>query len=696
MKQIKKVLAVVLALTFVFSFAANAMALERNSGVDLPEDPFGPEVCEHVAGTAVRENETAATCTTAGSYDEVVYCTICEEEISRNTVVVPATGHTAGETVIENQTAATCTTGGSYDEVVYCTVCGQEISRKTVNVSATGHTAGETVIENQVAATCTTAGSYDEVVYCTVCEQEISRNTVNVPATGHTPGEAVRENEVAATEQSAGSYDEVVYCTVCHAELSRTTVAVPALSVHTIPGSNIVWTYSAGTLTVFGTGNITNYAKNATPWDSYKTECTSIVVGDSIGVIGSYAFFGFSNATSVTIGSSVTSIGVNAFSGCSKLTEIDFPASLTTVNNYAFNNCSGLTLMVFNSASAPNFAANALANTKAHYIYQSSWTGFAKDKYAGKGVWLVDHINGSCGATKYSLDRGVMTISGTGTIRGYSRGETPWYGYRDEILTLIIGDKVTGIGNYAFYDSVNLTDITFGSALTTLSTSSFYGCTALEEVTFPASLTTIGTYAFSYCTGITDIVFTGSTAPTITDSSFSMVKAKALYPDTQNWEEFNKVGYGGAIYWSNDPNEEIIGGSCGNKAAWILVDGTLTIYGQGGTRGYASKDLVPWYDYREEITSIVVEDGITSLGNYQFMGCENLTSVYLSNTLTFIGVNAFSTCSSLTEITIPATVTRILAYSFNKCRALETVTFEGNVGSIDLNGHAFDNTNIKL
>ncbi|MBR6270875.1 MAG: leucine-rich repeat domain-containing protein, partial [Lachnospiraceae bacterium] len=580
--------------------------------------------------------------------------------------------------------------------VVYCTVCEQEISRNTVNVSATGHTAGETVIEKQVAATCTTAGSYDEVVYCTVCEQEISRNTVNVPATGHTPGEAVRENEVAATEQSAGSYDEVVYCTVCHAELSRTTVAVPALSVHTIPGSNIVWTYSAGTLTVFGTGNITNYAKNATPWDSYKTECTSIVVGDSIGVIGSYAFFGFSNATSVTIGSSVTSIGVNAFSGCSKLTEIDFPASLTTVNNYAFNNCSGLTLMVFNSASAPNFAANALANTKAHYIYQSSWTGFAKDKYAGKGVWLVDHINGSCGATKYSLDRGVMTISGTGTIRGYSRGETPWYGYRDEILTLIIGDKVTGIGNYAFYDSVNLTDITFGSALTTLSTSSFYGCTALEEVTFPASLTTIGTYAFSYCTGITDIVFTGSTAPTITDSSFSMVKAKALYPDTQNWEEFNKVGYGGAIYWSNDPNEEIIGGSCGNKAAWILVDGTLTIYGQGGTRGYASKDLVPWYDYREEITSIVVEDGITSLGNYQFMGCENLTSVYLSNTLTFIGVNAFSTCSSLTEITIPATVTRILAYSFNKCRALETVTFEGNVGSIDLNGHAFDNTNIKL
>ncbi|MCD8312513.1 MAG: arabinogalactan endo-1,4-beta-galactosidase, partial [Firmicutes bacterium] len=252
----------------------------------------------HTKGEAVIENSVAATCTTDGSYDEVVYCTVCNAEVSRETVTVPAaghdyvatttidptcttggyttytctvcghsytadetdaTGHSAGETVIENSVAATCTADGSYDEVVYCTVCGDEISRETVTVpaaghdyeavvtaptcteggyttytctvcgdtytadetAATGHTAGETVIENSVAATCATDGSYDEVVYCTVCNAEVSRTTVTVSKTGHTGGETVIENEVAATCTTDGSYDEVVYCTVCNAEVSR-------------------------------------------------------------------------------------------------------------------------------------------------------------------------------------------------------------------------------------------------------------------------------------------------------------------------------------------------------------------------------------------------------------------------------------------------------------------------------------------
>ena len=50
-----------------------------------------------------------------------------------------ALGHTAGEAVIENITSATCTAAGSYDEVAYCTVCGAEVSRTTVAIPATGH-----------------------------------------------------------------------------------------------------------------------------------------------------------------------------------------------------------------------------------------------------------------------------------------------------------------------------------------------------------------------------------------------------------------------------------------------------------------------------------------------------------------------------------------------------------------------------
>ncbi len=180
----------------------------------------------HTEGDEVIENASANTCTEGGSYDKVVYCTVCNEELSRETVTVDAQGHTAADAIKENEVAATCTEAGSYESVVKCSVCKEELSRETVTVPATGHTE-ETVKENEVAPTCTEAGSYESVVKCSVCNEEISRETVTVDALGHTAADAVKENEVAATCTEAGSYDKVVYCTVCNEEISRETVTVP-------------------------------------------------------------------------------------------------------------------------------------------------------------------------------------------------------------------------------------------------------------------------------------------------------------------------------------------------------------------------------------------------------------------------------------------------------------------------------------
>ena len=132
--------------------------------------------------------------------------------------------HIPGETVIENEVDSTCMTDGGYDEVVYCTVCGEELSRDHITIPATGHDPGEPVIENEVEATCTEAGGYDEVVYCEICGEELSREHITFPAKGHIPGEPVIENETEPTYTTPGHYDEVVYCTVCHAELSRETI----------------------------------------------------------------------------------------------------------------------------------------------------------------------------------------------------------------------------------------------------------------------------------------------------------------------------------------------------------------------------------------------------------------------------------------------------------------------------------------
>ena len=182
---------------------------------------FGPTTAEDYQATTPTCNHANtttstvdATCTQAGS--TTVTCDDCGEVIS--TTTIPATGHTEGTAVQENVVAATCETAGSYDSVVYCTVCGAELSRTTKTIPATGHTEGTAVQENVVAATCETAGSYDTVVYCTVCGKEVSRTTTTVPATGHTEVTTVTEATCTQNGQT------VVSCSVCGKTLSTTVI----------------------------------------------------------------------------------------------------------------------------------------------------------------------------------------------------------------------------------------------------------------------------------------------------------------------------------------------------------------------------------------------------------------------------------------------------------------------------------------
>ena len=128
--------------------------------------------------TAIREeNRIEPDCTNTGSYDKVTYCTVCNEELTRETIVIPATGHKPGAIVVENSIAPDCTTAGSYENVTYCTVCGEELSRTLVTVQALGHDYGDWVITKE--ATETEAGERQKT--CTRCGDII---TEEIPATG--------------------------------------------------------------------------------------------------------------------------------------------------------------------------------------------------------------------------------------------------------------------------------------------------------------------------------------------------------------------------------------------------------------------------------------------------------------------------------------------------------------------------------
>ncbi len=96
----------------------------------------------------------------------------------------------------------------------------------------------------------------------------------------------------------------------------------------------------------------------------------------------------------------------------------------------------------------------------------------------------------------------------------------------------------------------------------------------------------------------------------------------------------------------------------GYNLTWTLSNGVLTITGTGSMSNF-SNNTPPWAEYSSSIQSVVINDGVTSIGDLAFSGCKSLTSITLPNSLTSIGNSAFYNCSSLTSVTIPNSVTGI-------------------------------------
>ena len=116
-------------------------------------------------------------------------------------------------------------------------------------------------------------------------------------------------------------------------------------------------------------------------------------------------------------------------------------------------------------------------------------------------------------------------------------------------------------------------------------------------------------------------------------------------------------------------------GSCGTNAKWELNGGKLTISGTGNMVSWLTSDKVPWNKYKSQITSLVIGDGVTSIGAYAFMGCANLASVSIPESVTDIEMYAFASCVSLKEVTLPASVETLGRDAFEKCMSLAKVTF---------------------
>lgn len=139
------------------------------------------------------------------------------------------------------------------------------------------------------------------------------------------------------------------------------------------------------------------------------------------------------------------------------------------------------------------------------------------------------------------------------------------------------------------------------------------------------------------------------------------------------------------ISFAEDEGAAELSGTCGENLTWEFdkATGTLTISGEGKMDDYLYEGNAPWYDTDKSITSVLIEPGATSIGDYAFCSYSSeLKDVSIPDTIVNIGDYAFSKNTALTEASIPSSVETIGNYVFSECTSLTEVTIEKGVTEI--------------
>ena len=314
--------------------------------------------------------------------------------------------------------------------------------------------------------------------------------------------------------------------------------------------------------------------------------------------IGDYAFYNCSSLTNIDISETVTNIGDYAFAGCNSMITINLPNSVRRIGANAFADCENLRSMVL------PFIGNGTNN-----------------------VTYLGYLFGADSANDNSK-------------------------YVPSTLKEVIITKATSIGDYAFYNCSNLTNIEISNTATSIGKNAFSGCSSMATINFPNSVTNIGSFAFNGCSSLTSIEIPNSVTSIEKSAFYNCENLRSIVlPFIGNGT--SSVTYFGYIFGANSVSENL--------------------------------KYIPSALKKVKITKI------ESISDYAFSNCSSLTNIELSNSLTSIGDNAFYSCSSLTSIEIPNSLTSIGEFAFDNCTSLYEVI---NYSKLDLIPGSWENGKI--
>ena len=463
----------------------------------------------------------------------------------------------------------------------------------------------------------------------------------------------------------------------------------------------------------------------------YYENLRSVSLPSTLTSIGEAAFWACSSLQSITLPNNLTNIGLNAFRACHSLTQVLIPASVTSIDGSAFECCTGLTDVVFEGNSlefgsgATFYDCTSLKNvffngTRADWTASRGSSGSVLPA-AAQIYYKNDLISsGTCGDnssgnnTQWKLTKaGTLIITvGTGYTEGgiadFAYGKAPWYQdiYDSGIRCLIIGSGIKTIGSYAFADCTDLAEIIVPDGVISIGNGAFLQNSGAKRVVLPPSTVYIGHGALRDCSALTSVSLPDSMSNRLFLDMFEgCTNLKSVdIPDgitdiyegdlasCPNWTDIYYDNWGRVwnrvvsnvrdsipdrmnVHFKDNIYDS---GSCGENVTWTLTaDGTLTISGTGAMTDYTYDSRSPWYSCRTYIKRVVMQQGVTSIGDLAFWDCSGLTSVTIPDGVTSIGGDAFRGCAALTSVTIPGSVTNVGQSAFWACSSLTDIYYGG-------------------
>ncbi len=403
---------------------------------------------------------------------------------------------------------------------------------------------------------------------------------------------------------------------------------------------------ATGTLSISGSGEIDD-ANSKAPWNQYREDVRSIIIGGAITSVGKYSFMEYDNLETLRLGSvstiedyafygcfslksvnipdTATSIGFGTFARCTALTEVTFGNSVNTIDQEAFRNCTSLKSLnipksVTNIGMLAFYGCTSLTSIDVEDNNPNYWSDKVALYTKGDAIELVQYPAANP-STTYTVPDTVSTI-GYAAFKGCTflkcvtlpgsivKINNHAFQNCTSLESISLPDSVTTIGEYAYDSCSSLSSINIPSKITTINWHTFYNCTSLQSITLSDSITSIMPFAFWGCTSLSEIVF-GNSLQSVGSYAFSYCTSLTEVTLGESITKFD----GSAFYFCISLSSFIVDQKNPN---YCSVDGVLFNKKQTELIQYPSK---------KTDTNYTVPSTVTKICEDAFVGCIYLQSI---------------------------------------------------------------------